>query len=275
MRQNVIFSLCRPCAYTETLTFLQLAEIRRWWIPHALTWCHFIKKKCSITQHFIQYLLCFNTNQLHIFMLELFKHDWNHTMFMYDAFAFRTCSVFWLIVDPIGPLMIAFHCTLCEGACSNRLCVGAHMQSGFIKSDQTWRNSLSSWLPPTSHTSLSWLNSATFVITLRTNSSLRRPAVYILSVTTGWHKSRITERKVPSVFNEVACVQSTQTYSMPRQTYSMCAARSLKLCPNSTLQTTDYYKALIFKIFCFCMQNINALYWQGAIKVENKLLIKL
>lgn len=50
---------------------------------------------------------------------------WGNTMFMYDAtFAFRSCRIFQHTLHPIGPPVIASHCTLCEGASSNRYRVG-------------------------------------------------------------------------------------------------------------------------------------------------------
>ena len=145
---------------------------------------------------------------------------WGNTMFMYDAtFAFQSYCIFQHTFHPIGPLIIASHCTLCEGASSNRCCVGPHTQSEFIKSDQTRGNSPVSWLPPHSnhflpcHSSLSWLNSAPFVIVLRTSSSLRRLSVYRLSLLVDTKAGKQGEKQHRCLMKRRVC-RAQQTYSV-------------------------------------------------------------
>lgn len=160
-----------------------------------------------------------------------------------------------------------------------------HMQSGFIKSDQTWRNSLVPWLPPRSNhllpvipPFLDWISSVCNNVTRK-----RRPqeTVSVKTVTAGWHNSSRTGRKVASVFDEAAC---TQTYSVavftgthvPRQTYSVCVcvfAQSLKLCPNSVLQTNPtkcWSYSILFLLVHSTWMYLTVLYWQEMIKVHRR-----
>lgn len=147
---------------------------------------------------------------------------------------------------------------------------------GFIKSDQTRGNSPVSWLPPHGnhflpcHSSLSWLNSAPFVIVLRTSSSLGRLSVYRLSLLVDTKAGKQGEKQHRCVMKRRKhtvwpCAQERahvagQTYSM-----SVCVCVCV-LCPSSIQQK----KRLIFKIYFFCLHTGQSYFtifcWQEQIK---------
>lgn len=127
--------------------------------------------------------------------------------------------------------------------------------------------SSSIWFPFFIEFSLIWNNVA------HTNGSPQETAS-LYTVTTGWHNCRKTERKVPSVFNEVPYVHSV--YSMAlcsyaqtnmQCTYNVCVQAS-KLCPN--LLWSTYHSNIQFLWVQRTLMCLTILHWQ----VQKLVLIK-
>lgn len=125
------------------MTSLQIAETESWWAPPRTDLIVILlKKKCGITEHFIQYLW---QVKLHVIMLGQI-----YSSRMKTSHVYLWCSICIQILSHFSTYIwshrTASDCISLEILWSSVL--GTRMQRRFIKSDQTWRDS---WLPPHSN----------------------------------------------------------------------------------------------------------------------------
>lgn len=104
---------------------------------HLVRWpnCHLLKRNVSTSQHLIQYLPYFYTDQFHIFML---GQIYSNRMKSYDVYVWCIICI-QILIWSWWLHFIAYYVK--EFAQIGRV-LQLRVQSGFIKSDQTWRNSL-------------------------------------------------------------------------------------------------------------------------------------